>query len=190
MRALLALSRAIDALSEGVGRIIVWLVLAVSLLSAGNALMRYAFRYSSNAYLEAQWYLFSLIFLLGGAYALKHNAHVRIDLVYGRLSKRTQAWIDLVGTLLFLIPMSLGVIYLSWDWVANAVAIREMSPDVGAAPLAHQDRPARGVRPSRPPGPLRAHQAAGLSDRAPARLDARGRGGGGLRWTSTPSCPP
>lgn len=151
--------------------------------------MRYAFRYSSNAYPEAQWYLFSLIFLLGGAYALKHNAHVRIDLVYGRLSKRTQAWIDLVGTLLFLIPMSLGVIYLSWDWVANAVAIREMSPDVGAAPLAHQDRPARGVRPSRPPGPLRAHQAAGLSDRAPARLDARGRGGGGLRWTSTPSCP-
>ena len=113
MRALLALSRAIDALSEGVGRIIVWLVLVVSLLSAGNALMRYAFRYSSNAYLEAQWYLFSLIFLLGGAYALKHNAHVRIDLVYGRLSKRTQAWIDLVGTLLFLIPMSLGVIYLA-----------------------------------------------------------------------------
>ena len=134
MRALLALSRAIDALSEGVGRIIVWLVLVVSLLSAGNALMRYAFRYSSNAYLEAQWYLFSLIFLLGGAYALKHNAHVRIDLVYGRLSKRTQAWIDLVGTLLFLIPMSLGVIYLSWDWVANAVAIREMSPDVGGLP--------------------------------------------------------
>ena len=114
MRALLALSRAIDALSEGVGRIIVWLVLVVSLLSAGNALMRYAFRYSSNAYLEAQWYLFSLIFLLGGAYALKHNAHVRIDLVYGRLSKRTQAWIDLVGTLLFL--------------------IREMSPDVGGLP--------------------------------------------------------
>lgn len=134
MRALLALSRAIDALSEGVGRIIVWLVLVVSLLSAGNALMRYAFRYSSNAYLEAQWYIFSLIFLLGGAYALKHNAHVRIDLVYGRLSKRTQAWIDLVGTLLFLIPMSLGVIYLSWDWVANAVAIREMSPDVGGLP--------------------------------------------------------
>mgnify|MGYP003552348803 FL=1 len=82
--------------------------------------MRYAFRYSSNAYLEAQWYLFSLIFLLGGAYALKHNAHVRIDLVYGRLSKRTQAWIDLVGTLLFLIPMSL--------------AIRETSPDVGGLP--------------------------------------------------------
>ncbi len=88
MRLLLALSRAIDALSEAVGRLVVWLVLLVALLSAGNAVMRYAFNYSSNAYLEAQWYMFSLIFLLGGAYALKHNAHVRIDLLFGRLSRR------------------------------------------------------------------------------------------------------
>ncbi|MCS7194078.1 MAG: C4-dicarboxylate ABC transporter, partial [Meiothermus sp.] len=72
MRFLLGLSRAIDAVTEGVGRLVVWLVLLVALLSAGNAIMRYGFSYSSNAYLEAQWYMFSLIFLLGGAYALKH----------------------------------------------------------------------------------------------------------------------
>jgi TRAP-type mannitol/chloroaromatic compound transport system permease small subunit len=134
MRALLALSRAIDALSEGVGRLVVWLVLLVALLSAGNAIMRYGFNYSSNAYLEAQWYMFSLIFLLGGAYALKHNAHVRIDLVFGRFSRRTQAWIDLVGTLLFLLPMALGVIYLAWPWAMNSLVGREMSPDVGGLP--------------------------------------------------------
>lgn len=134
MRLLLALSRAIDALSEAVGRLVVWLVLLVALLSAGNAVMRYAFNYSSNAYLEAQWYMFSLIFLLGGAYALKHNAHVRIDLLFGRLSRRAQAWIDLLGTLLFLIPMSLGVIYLAWPWFLNSFAAKEVSPDVGGLP--------------------------------------------------------
>ncbi|MDW8357496.1 TRAP transporter small permease subunit [Thermus sp.] len=134
MRFLLGLSRAIDTLTEGVGRAVVWLVLLVALLSAGNAIMRYGFSYSSNAYLEAQWYMFSLIFLLGGAYALKHNAHVRIDLVFGRFSRRTQAWIDLVGTVLFLLPMALGVIYLAWPWAMNSLNIREMSPDVGGLP--------------------------------------------------------
>jgi TRAP-type mannitol/chloroaromatic compound transport system permease small subunit len=134
MRALLALAKAIDVLSEGVGRIIAWLTLLVALLSAGNALMRYGFSYSSNAYLEAQWYMFSLIFLLGGAYALKKNAHVRIDLIYGRLSPRTRAWIDLLGTLLFLIPMALGVLYLAWPWAMTSLAIRETSPDVGGLP--------------------------------------------------------
>lgn len=134
MRPLLGLAKAIDALSEGVGRVIAWLTLLVALLSAGNALMRYGFSYSSNAYLEAQWYLFSLIFLLGGAYALKKNAHVRIDLVYGRLSKRAQAWIDLLGTLLFLLPMAFGVLYLAWPWAMNSLAIRETSPDVGGLP--------------------------------------------------------
>lgn len=131
---LLALSRTIDALTEAIGRIVVWLVLLVALLSAGNAIMRYAFSYSSNAYLEAQWYLFSLIFLLGGAYALKHNAHVRIDLIFGRLSKPAQAWIDVVGTVLFLIPMAVGVVYLSWPWAMNSFLGREVSPDAGGLP--------------------------------------------------------
>ncbi|TBH20844.1 TRAP transporter small permease subunit [Thermus thermamylovorans] len=134
MRILLQVSRGIDALTEGVGRVVLWLVLLVALLSAGNALMRYGFSYSSNAYLEAQWYMFSLIFLFGGAYALKHNAHVRIDLVFGRLSKRTQAWIDVVGTVLFLLPMAAGVIYLAWPWAMASWSIREMSPDVGGLP--------------------------------------------------------
>lgn len=134
MRFLLGLSQAIDALTEAIGRITVWLVLLVALLSAGNAVMRYGFSYSSNAYLEAQWYLFSLIFLLGGAYALKRNAHVRIDLVSGRFSKRTQAWIDVVGTVLFLLPMAVGVIYLSWPWAMNSFLGKEMSPDVGGLP--------------------------------------------------------
>lgn len=134
MRFLLGLSRTIDALTEAIGRITVWLVLLVALLSAGNAIMRYGFSYSSNAYLEAQWYMFSLIFLLGGAYALKHNAHVRIDLISGRFSKRTQAWIDVVGTVLFLLPMAVGVIYLSWPWAKSSLLGNEMSPDVGGLP--------------------------------------------------------
>ncbi|GAA5334025.1 MULTISPECIES: TRAP transporter small permease subunit [Thermus] len=134
MRFFLGLSRTIDALTEGVGRLVVWLVLLVALLSAGNAILRYGFNYSSNAYLEAQWYMFSLIFLLGGAYALKHNAHVRIDLLFGRLSRRTQAWIDVVGTVLFLLPMALGVLYLAWPWAMSSLAIREVSPDVGGLP--------------------------------------------------------
>lgn len=134
MRFLLGLSQAIDALTEAIGRITVWLVLLVALLSAGNAVMRYGFSYSSNAYLEAQWYLFSLIFLLGGAYALKHNAHVRIDLIFGRFSQRTRAWIDVVGTVLFLLPMAVGVIYLSWPWAMNSFLGKEMSPDVGGLP--------------------------------------------------------
>ncbi|MGQ9754117.1 MAG: TRAP transporter small permease subunit [Thermaceae bacterium] len=134
MRTLLRLAQLIDALSEGIGRLVAWLVLIVALLSAGNALMRYALNYSSNAYLEAQWYLFSLIFLLGGSYALKHNAHVRIDLLSNRLSPRAQAWIDLVGTFLFLLPMTLGMIWLSWPWAFNALALREASPDAGGLP--------------------------------------------------------
>lgn len=134
MAILIAVSRWIDALTEGVGKLVVWLVLLVALLSAGNAIMRYGFSYSSNAYLEAQWYMFSLIFLLGGAYALKHNAHVRIDLIYGRFSRRTQTWIDIVGTVLFLLPMAVGVIYLSWPWAQTSLLGREMSPDVGGLP--------------------------------------------------------
>ncbi|WP_117237848.1 TRAP transporter small permease subunit [Thermus sediminis] len=134
MRTLLALAKGIDALSEGVGRVIAWLALLMALLSAGNALMRYGFSYSSNAYLEAQWYMFSLIFLLGGAYALKRNAHVRIDLIYGRLTPRARAWIDLLGTVLFLIPMALGVLYLAWPWAMSSLAVREASPDVGGLP--------------------------------------------------------
>ncbi len=102
MNALLALSRAIDALSERIGRLVYWLILAVVLISAANATVRKVFNYSSNAFLEIQWYLFSVIFLFAAGYVLLHNAHVRIDIVSSRLSARAQNWIDVVGIVLFL----------------------------------------------------------------------------------------
>ena len=134
MKALLRLSELIDALNERVGVLVTWLVLLVTLLSAANAVVRYAFRYSSNAYLEAQWYLFGLIFLWGAGWTLKHNGHVRVDVLYGRLSKRAQLWIDLLGTLFFLLPMVGLVLWLSWPIVMESLRIREMSPDAGGLP--------------------------------------------------------
>jgi TRAP-type mannitol/chloroaromatic compound transport system permease small subunit len=106
VNALLALSRAIDAFTERVGRVVYWLVLVVVLISAANATVRKLFNYSSNAYLEIQWYLFSVIFLFGAGYTLLRNDHVRIDIIQGRLSPRAQNWIDVVGIVLFLMPMS------------------------------------------------------------------------------------
>ena len=131
MQALLTLSRGIDALNERVGRAVYWLVLIVALVSAGNAVSRYGFGASSNAWLEAQWYLFSAIFLLAAGYTLKHNGHVRIDVIYGRLSPRARALIDLVGTVLFLLPMTLLIMWLSWTGFAESYAIGEVSPDAG-----------------------------------------------------------
>src|SRR4030067_1818159 len=107
MKALLPRSRAIDALNERVGRFVVWLGLAATLVSAANAGMRYAFGMASNAWLELQWYLFAAIFLLAAGYTLKHNGHVRIDIFYGRLSERGRAWVRLLGPRLFLPPFRL-----------------------------------------------------------------------------------
>jgi TRAP-type mannitol/chloroaromatic compound transport system permease small subunit len=117
---LLALSRAIDALSARVGRTVIWLVLAAVVISAGNAIVRKAFDYSSNAWLEVQWYLFSAVFLLAAAYTLLRNEHIRIDVVAGRFSKRTQTWIDVIGTVFFLLPMVALVLYESWPWFVRA----------------------------------------------------------------------
>ncbi len=131
MKALLALSRAIDALNEHVGRVVLWLVLAATLVSATNAGMRYAFDMASNAWLELQWYLFAAIFLLAAGYTLKHNGHVRIDILYGRLSERGRAWIDVLGALLFLLPFSLLLVWFSWPGFTGAWQHGEMSPDAG-----------------------------------------------------------
>ncbi len=131
MNALLALSRAIDGLNERIGRGVTWLVLVATLVSAGNAIMRYGFNLSSNAWLEIQWYLFGLIFLLGAGYTLKHNGHVRIDVLYGRFSPRTQAWVDLLGGLLFLLPMSGLIAWLGWSFFTASLAVDETSPDAG-----------------------------------------------------------
>ena len=131
MNALLALSRAIDALSERIGRVIYWFVLVVVLISAANATIRKLFNYSSNAYLEIQWYLFSAIFLFGAGYVLLHNAHVRIDIVAGRLSARAQNWIDIFGLLLFLFPMAFTIMWLSWPLFMDSYTRNEVSTNAG-----------------------------------------------------------
>lgn len=131
MKALLALARGIDAVNERVGRLVVWLVLAATLISAGNAIVRYGLNASSNAWLEIQWYLFGLIFLLGAGYTLKHDGHVRIDVLYGRFSPRGKAWVDLLGGLLFLLPMSGIIAWLGWESFLASYAISEISPDAG-----------------------------------------------------------
>lgn len=131
MDALLAISRLIDAVNERVGRGVYWLILAVTLISAGNAISRYGFALSSNAWLEIQWYLFSAIFLLAAGYTHKHNGHVRVDVIYSRLSPRSQAVIDIVGGLLFLLPVALLMMWMSWTGFAASWEIREMSPDAG-----------------------------------------------------------
>ena len=131
MNALLALSRAIDAFTERVGRLVYWLVLIVVLISAANASVRKMFNYSSNSYLEIQWYLFSVIFLFGAGYTLLRNEHVRIDIIQGKLSPRAQNWIDVVGIVLFLMPMSLIIMWLSWPLFMDSLARHEVSTNAG-----------------------------------------------------------
>lgn len=133
------LARFFDRMNEGIGGIVGWLCLAMVLIGAYNAVVRYLGRFigwslSSNAYIELQWYLFSLVFLLGGAYTFRRGAHVRVDVLYGRLSRRGKAWIDLVGTIVFLIPFSIFMLYMSWPSVRNSWAVREVSPDPGGLP--------------------------------------------------------
>jgi TRAP-type mannitol/chloroaromatic compound transport system permease small subunit len=131
MNALLSIARLIDALTERIGRLAIWLVLVATLISAGNALARYALGESSNAWLEIQWYLFGAVFLLTAGYTLKHNGHVRIDIFYGRLGAKGQAWIDLIGGLLFLLPMAGLLAWLAWPMFMDAWTSHEMSPDAG-----------------------------------------------------------
>ena len=132
---LLKLSSLIDRLTELVGKSIIWLVLVVTLIGAGNALMRYIWNYSSNAFLEIQWYLFSAIFLFGAGYTLMRNEHVRIDLIAGRLSKRAQTWIDIFGILFFLLPMATAVMYMSWPIFLLALHNNEQSSNAGGLAL-------------------------------------------------------
>ena len=131
MRGLLALASGIDALNETIGRGVKWLVLAATLVSATNASLRYGFDLGSNAWLELQWYLFALIFLLGAGYTLKHNGHVRIDVLYGRYSPRGKAWVDLLGGVLFLLPVAGLMAWFGWNVFAESWAIQESSPDSG-----------------------------------------------------------
>jgi TRAP-type mannitol/chloroaromatic compound transport system permease small subunit len=131
MQALLRVSRLIDFLNERIGRLVYWLVLAAVVLSAGNALIRKLFNMSSNAFLELQWYFFAAIFLLCSGYTLLRNEHVRIDVVSGRLSVRTQTWIDVVGALVFLLPMALLFVWLSWPVFVRTFTHNEISTNAG-----------------------------------------------------------
>ena len=131
MNALLGFSRVVDALSERIGRVIAWLVLVTVLISAANATVRKLFDYSSNAYLEIQWYLFAAIFLIGAGYTLLRNEHVRIDIVSSRLSPRAQNWIDVIGILFFLFPMSIIIMWLSWPLLEDSYVRHEVSTNAG-----------------------------------------------------------
>ncbi len=131
MAPLLSLSRLIDRCSEWIGRWVAWLVLAAVLISAGNAIVRKAFNASSNAFLEIQWYLFAAVFLLAAGYTLLRQEHVRIDVILGRFTKRTQIWIDIFGICVFLLPFVVVAVDLSWPLVARAWRTGEMSSNAG-----------------------------------------------------------
>lgn len=131
MNALLALSRGIDWLNQRIGRLTLWLVLASAVISAINAVVRKAFDYSSNAFLEIQWYLFAGVFLLGAGYTFLHNEHVRIDVISSRFSSRVRNWIDIVGIVFFLFPFVFVTVRLSLPVVINAIASGEVSSNAG-----------------------------------------------------------
>lgn len=131
MNALLALSRFIDHFNELVGRLVMWGVLAATLIATGNALAKHFLGEGSNAWLEAQWYVFGALFLLGAGYTLKHNGHVRIDVIHQCFSTRTRAWIDLLGGLLFLLPFAGLMVWLAWPLFTESWRIGEMSSDAG-----------------------------------------------------------
>ena len=131
MQFLLKISRAIDWLNERVGRLTIWLILASTVISGVNAIIRKAFNYSSNAYLEVQWYLFAWAFLLAAGYTLLHQEHVKIDVIYSRLSQRKQLAIDILGYAVFLTAFCLVVLYYTWPLVVQKIDTGEMSNNAG-----------------------------------------------------------
>ena len=131
MRALLAFSRAVDGLNAFVGRYVLWLILASTVISGVNAVVRKAFNMSSNAYLEVQWYLFAAAFLLAAGYTLLNGEHVRIDVVSSRLSKRGQMWIDIFGFIFFLTPMCAAVLFFGVPFFLQGFRSGEMSSNAG-----------------------------------------------------------
>ena len=128
---LLKLSRLIDALGDLIGKAAMWLILAATFISAGNAIVRKVFNVSSNGLLEIQWYLFAAVFMLGGGYAFLRNAHVRIDFISGKFSPRTRNWIDIVGIVVFLFPLCLMLIIEGWPVFERAWVSGEMSSNAG-----------------------------------------------------------
>ncbi|MSP76521.1 MAG: TRAP transporter small permease subunit [Rhodospirillaceae bacterium] len=131
MRLLLSFSAIVDAMNEKIGLICNWLVLLACVVSAGNAMVRYAYDQSSNAWLEVQWYMFAVIVMFGAAYTLRKNEHVRVDIVYMTLSRRGQLWIDILGTLVFLIPTCAILAWLSWPFFMQSFNVLESSSNAG-----------------------------------------------------------
>ena len=131
MQALLKLSRGIDWLSTQIGKYVIWLILASTLISGLNALSRKLFNISSNAFLEVQWYLFAASFLIAAGYTLMHGEHVKVDVISGRLSKRAQIWIDVIGFSIFLTPMCLAILWYGTPFFLRGFASGEMSNNAG-----------------------------------------------------------
>lgn len=128
---LLGISRAIDWFNQGLGKIANWMVMLACVISAGNAMVRYAFDTSSNAWLEVQWYMFTVIVMFGAAYTLKRNEHVRVDIVYMQVGERGQYWIDLIGAIVFLMPACLLLTWLAWPFFMQSYNIGEHSGNAG-----------------------------------------------------------
>lgn len=139
----LKITRAIDGLSDLFGFIAKWLVLLACLISAGNATIRYLFNYSSNGWLEIQWYMFGGIVFLGASQTLRLNEHVRVDLVYSAVSDRARLWIDIVGFVLFLLPAMTFLLYLTTPFFLNSWRLQEVSSNAGGLIL----WPVKGVLP-------------------------------------------
>jgi TRAP-type mannitol/chloroaromatic compound transport system permease small subunit len=131
MRLLLSFSSFIDLINEKIGHICNWLVLLACIVSGGNAMVRYAYDTSSNAWLEIQWYMFAVIVMFGASYTLKRNEHVRVDLLYMILGRRGQLWIDILGTLFFLLPTCAILAWLSWPFFMQSYATFEDSGNAG-----------------------------------------------------------
>ena len=131
MRLLLSFSAVVDALNEKIGIICNWLVLLACVVSGGNAMVRYAYDQSSNACLEVQWYMFAVSAMFGAAFTLERNEHVRVDLLYMTLSRRGQLWVDILGTLVFLLPTCMMMAWLSWPFFMQSYEVFEHSSNAG-----------------------------------------------------------
>ena len=131
MKFLISISRFIDAFNEKIGHAVSWALLIAVLICTGNSLVRYIFNTSSNGWLEIQWYLFSAIFLLGTSYTLRRNEHVRIDVISGRFSKRTQVWLDIFGFTFFLLPMAGLILYFAIPFALVSIHSQEVSSNAG-----------------------------------------------------------
>ncbi len=131
MRPLLAFSRGMDAVSAAFGRIADWMVLAACVVSAGNAVIRYGFSMSSNAWLEVQWYLFAATVMLGAAYTLYKNEHVRVDLLYMGYTNRTRLWVDVFGFIFFMLPAMVLLAWMTWPFFVDSFVRNEGSPNAG-----------------------------------------------------------